>query len=391
MDIVLNILQKGASSAAAGIKQVTDAMNTFDKRTGASGLFSKLGAGFRGQSSFPGQGLAGAMAVGGVAGLVGGVVGAAASALANAFQSAAREALQLGDYIADTAEQLRATPTEILKLRQAASEAGMSEQKMLRGLQGLEAVRSAALGGDAKSAALFQRFGISGSMLGDEKTSAIQIAQAIAKSLGSSGVLRGDVAPLTQLLGRNAENQLKVLAAMDAAKPKLTDEDIARLDRASKGLERLHRSIVSFVGGVISDAYELINGSGKGVTDNSKMGGPFWRRGGYWGGADENGVRMSSGSLFKFGQHVEDKAAADRTAAMTTPEAIKNLKTTTGSPAAITADALARIGIYRGGQNPQLAALQRQVILQQAALRELRRLNSVMDKATSDDSGFAPV
>jgi hypothetical protein len=382
MDIVLNILQKGASSAAAGIKQVTDAMNTFDKRTGASGLFSKLGAGFRGQASFPGQGLAGAMATGGIAGLVGGVVGAAASALANALWTAVREALHLGDYIADTAEQLRSTPTEILKLRQSASEAGMSEQRMLRGLQGLEAVRSSALGGDAKSAALFQRFGISKSMLGDEKISAIQIGQAIAKSLGSSGVLRGDVAPLTQLLGRNAENQLKVLAAMDAAKPRLTDEDIARLDQASKALERLNRDIIEIIGSLISYIRQLYDAS---VSPDDRSAPLFGKRG------FDTSVEMSSPSLFKFGQHGEDKAAADRTAAMTTPEAIKNLKTATASPAAITADALSRIGLYRGGQNPQLAALQRQIILQQSALRELRSLNNVMLRATTDDFPFAPV
>lgn len=147
----------------------------------------------------------------------------------------ASEVVEMVQDIKDMSELLEMSTEDVQRLQKAASEAAIPFTRVVSALQRIEAEKAKALTGDEKSRSLFSMLGIDPGKAGAldilkqtveaSKRGAIENAAAFDLLGAKVGGLKRVVDELNQL------GQLKVMS----------DEDVARIDQASKALENAWR------------------------------------------------------------------------------------------------------------------------------------------------------
>ena len=374
----------------------------------APGLLSRIGGAFTGQLA----GRAGGGLLGGILGAAGGPLGIAAGIggglilgdlakrLAEALADSVKATIRFADEISDLADQMGLSNREVLALRNASGTAGVKSGKAFQGLAALAAARSAALGGDERSLALFQRYGISPEML-NSGASDLQLASNIFGSLGSGGATAADAGPLRALFGKRPEQMMAVLrayASLAGSAATDTEEALGQLGAISDKLEQVqfawqifkgkvagsviqfwkdNASLMGTVAGAAAKYLGPLIGSIPGLS--SIYLGPLIglssiasallpkaaaaaSEAGLFGGPGPNPVPK---------ERKADPNAFDFSASQSLPEGVK-----LGPFAA--ADALARIGLFRGPIDPDRADVFRQ------QLAELRKIRVSQEKTSRD-------
>ncbi len=360
----------------------------------APGLLGRLGGA---ATSFL-AGRAGGGILGGLLGAAGGPLGIAAGIgggliladfgkrLVSALSDSVSSTLRFADEISDLADQMGLSNREVLALRNASGVAGVRSDKAFQGLAALASARSAAMGGDERSLALFQRYGISPDML-NSNASDLRIASNIFGSLGGGVAIASDAGPLKALFGKRPEQMMSVLrayAALVAAAGTDTEEAITELGQVNELIEKAQNAWEIFKAKVISEVisfwkdYAGLLGHVTAIAASwmstivGGMGNPLVQgliqkaidagnEAGLYGGGDP---KLSK-------ERKADPNAFDFSASQSLPEGVK-----LGPFAA--ADALARIGLFRGPIDPDRADVFRQ------QLAELRKIRVSQEKTSRD-------
>ena len=363
----------------------------------APGLLSRIGGAFTGQLA----GRAGGGLLGGILGAAGGPLGIAAGIggglilgdlakrLAGALADSVASTIRFADDIGDMADQMGLSNREVLALQQASGVAGVNSGKAFQGLAALAAARSAALGGDERSLALFSRYGIDPSMLGSG-ASDLTIASKISRSLGSAGPTATDAGPLRSLFGKRPEQMMKVLSIYATLAGLATDETesaLQKLSAISDKITQLKTAWNIFKVKIVSSVTEFwktyAEDIGTVVGAAAKYLGPaigsipFLNPLAKWllpkgaGALNEAGLLGGTGVNPMPKDRGGDPNAFDFSASQSLPEGVK-----LGPFAA--ADALARIGLFRGPIDPDRADVFRQ------QLAELRKIRVSQEKTSRD-------
>lgn len=363
----------------------------------APGLLGRLGGA---ATSFL-AGRAGGGILGGLLGAAGGPLGIAAGIggglilgdlakrLAGALADSVASTIRFADEISDLADQMGISNREVLALRNASGTAGVKSGKAFQGLAALAGARSAALGGDERSLALFQRYGISPQML-NSGASDLQLASSIFGSLGSGGATAADAGPLRALFGKRPEQMMAVLrayASLAGSAATDTEEALGQLGAISDKLEQVqfawqifkgkvagsviqfwkdNASLMGTVAGAAAQYLGPLIGSIPGLSSIASALLPkaaaAASEAGLFGGPGPNPVPK---------ERKADPNAFDFSASQSLPEGVK-----LGPFAA--ADALARIGLFRGPIDPDRADVFRQ------QLAELRKIRVSQEKTSRD-------
>ena len=363
----------------------------------APGLLGRLGGAV---TSFL-AGRAGGGILGGLLGAAGGPLGIAAGIggglilgdlakrLAGALADSVASTIRFADEISDLADQMGISNREVLALRNASGTAGVKSGKAFQGLAALAGARSAALGGDERSLALFQRYGISPQML-NSGASDLQLASSIFSSLGSGGATAADAGPLRALFGKRPEQMMAVLrayASLAGSAATDTEEALGQLGAISDKLEQVqfawqifkgkvagsviqfwkdNASLMGTVAGAAAQYLGPLIGSIPGLSSIANALLPkaaaAASEAGLFGGPGPNPVPK---------ERKADPNAFDFSASQSLPEGVK-----LGPFAA--ADALARIGLFRGPIDPDRADVFRQ------QLAELRKIRVSQEKTSRD-------
>ena len=363
----------------------------------APGLLGRLGGA---ATSFL-AGRAGGGILGGLLGAAGGPLGIAAGIggglilgdlakrLAGALADSVASTIRFADDIGDMADQMGLSNREVLALQQASGVAGVNSGKAFQGLAALAAARSAALGGDERSLALFSRYGIDPSMLGSG-ASDLTIASKISRSLGSAGPTATDAGPLRSLFGKRPEQMMKVLSIYATLAGLATDETesaLQKLSAISDKITQLKTAWNIFKVKIVSSVTEFwktyAEDIGTVVGAAAKYLGPaigsipFLNPLAKWllpkgaGALNEAGLLGGTGVNPMPKDRGGDPNAFDFSASQSLPEGVK-----LGPFAA--ADALARIGLFRGPIDPDRADVFRQ------QLAELRKIRVSQEKTSRD-------
>jgi hypothetical protein len=348
-------------------------------------------------------GRAGGGMLGGLIGSLGGPLGVAAGVggglmlgdlakrIAGAMVNAARGALEFADQIDDLAEQTGLTKIEVLRLRNAAASAGIGSQKAFGAISALGAARSAALGGDANSLALFSRFGVGPGMLAGGASS-LDIGAQIAKSLGSGGISATDQGPLRSLLGRRPEQAfaaLRAYVALNQGAASDTDAALERLANIQTKIEAAQNAFQIFRAKAVSDVIAFWEANSAAIAEVAKgiarvtgasglvglgaaavASNPITRwlatQGLIRGASAASESGLLGGGVTPAANRTADPApfVAPGSAGFTAPSAGVNF----GQLAA--ASALGRIGLFRGAQDPDRVQIFRDQLKELVRIRE---------------------
>ena len=304
------------------------------------------------------------------AGMLGISVGIAS--IAHAITRAVTSAIDFADNIGDLADQTGLTKIQILRLQRASGAAGVSSGVPLAGLSALSSARSAALSGDENAMAAFKRYGIDNATLEGESDN-LSIAQAINNSLGSGGMLPTDRGPLGSLLGRRPERTLAVLRQL--SNTTLPDEggieqNLDKLDKVKGRLDDLSnrwdllmaKTTAFFAGGAGSTADRVADYQSwwdrNWTTKNRFLKKKFDIEDVFPTGVDNRAGNWAD-------KRRMDDALAPRTA-LEGPLAEQLKRPAYPIPQS---DALARIGLYRGGIDSQRADILKSQLEQLRAIK----------------------
>jgi hypothetical protein len=204
-------------------------------------LFQRLAGSFRNSVGMGGG--AGAAGLGGMMGSAAGWAGAAAGTMvaglaykvADSFRQIAQTGLQLADVLGDVSEQLGVQRTEMVRLREGASFAGVSQRTVMRSLGRLGQLRGLAMAGDQEAMALLGNYGISQDMVRGGGSNA-PLAETIARSLGKGGIQPQDDAGLRRIFGENYKAMLASLGKMPEKSP-ISEEALREADRVAASFE----------------------------------------------------------------------------------------------------------------------------------------------------------
>lgn len=363
----------------------------------APGLLGRLGGAVTGMLA----GRAGGGILGGLLGAAGGPLGIAAGIggglilgdlakrLGMALADSVASTVRFADEISDMADQMGLSNREVLNLRNASGTAGVRNGKVFQGLAALAAARSAAMGGDERSLALFERYGIDPAML-DSSMSDLQIASKIFGSLGSAGATAADAGPLRALFGKRPEQMMSVLkayAALSGSAAKDTEEAVAQLGAISDKMEQIGTAWQIFKVKVVSSVIQFwkdnaaLMGSIAGAALNyagpllAAVGGtPLLGKALAKLGTMAVGAANEAGLLGSSGNQPNTDRTAPPDAFSFFPETPPENKL---SPFAA-ADALARIGGFRGPIDPDRVDVFKQ------QLNELRKIRQSQEKTATN-------
>lgn len=327
--------------------------------------------GVQGAGSASGGGSAVAGAAGGLAAL--GSRFFAPAAIGAALLSAVRSTLRFADEMSDLAEQMGITRDQVVSLSRAAGAAGVSTQSVFGALSQLSSARNSALSGDANTLALFKRYG-----LDPKEENIVNLAQKLAGSLGSGGMLASDRDPLGKLLGRRPEGAIAAFRSITGGES--VEKEIAAVDRANAKVEEFFGKLKIFMVKTAAGAISLVENATK--SSPSIYG---------YGGGIGGGTFLPKQTA----PNESPAAVADvaRTAATEAIKVVSNAKTKAKSPAMRDlmytagieqASGLARTGFSLGKMDPEGSGLMRkQIEILEKQLREAKESKAVLQDVLS--------
>jgi len=307
-----------------------------------------------------GGGMLGALGAGGVA--MGAVLGTV---------NMMRWALNTANELGDIGEQFGISRTAAFGLETAASRAGVRRDAVYRGLGTLAQARSAALAGDPTATATFARYGIGSEQL-QNQNNIVALAQAIRQSLGAGGMQGNDVGDLSRLLGGRPGRMLAVLREFQD--PTEMEQSLGNLDDVQTqwetALTKIKKTLLNVMGTI---AYFLNDGWRQVLmAAGISMPGPA--------AAIMAGVALGSdgASNNPVGNDVTGPRAASTTAvpAGGAASAVSGGTFDPTHAARPEADALAKIGLFRGGFDPANAIRQKQL----DTLQRIERIVATMQR-----------
>lgn len=296
----------------------------------------------------------------GPSGLVVGTLAASVAGIAYALKRGFQNAMEFSDQISDMADLIGASRMDVMRMIKASGQAGVRNTTVMNGLSSLAAARGGALSGDEGMLQLFQRYGIGQSVLAGD-TSNLEIGKAIVRSLGSGEMLPTDRIPLGTLFGRRPEQTVAALSTMGrngetpnqrlADSLQAMDEVNTKLEYAVMKLKEASIILSANAAGLVKRfGPTLLNAIGRTVP----------------GAIGNMAIGALGNYLWPQEQTPNNWATKRRNEDTVLRSAESNpIPTTKGGSTAIPSmaipngDALARIGLYRGGIDPARADILR--------------------------------
>ena len=296
----------------------------------------------------------------GPTGLLVGSLAASVAGIAYALKRGFQNAMEFSDQISDMADLIGASRMDVMRMLKASGQAGVRNTAVMNGLSSLAAARGGALSGDEGMTQLFQKYGIGKGMLEGE-TSNLEIAKAIVRSMGSGGMLPTDRVPLGTLFGRRPEQTVAALSTME----RNGESPNARLENALQTMDEVNTKL-EFAVYKLKEASVILSANAVGLVNRfgpAALGAI---------GRTVPGVigKVAVGAIAKYlwPQEATSKSWAAkrqsedtvlRSADSNPIQTSKSVSTTVPSMAVPSGDALARIGLYRGGIDPARADILR--------------------------------
>lgn len=374
----------GAGTALARGIAIKQAMVASDLQALSSGAGGGL-SGLRGILPLLGGGVAGTIGGAFLGGVAGGGIGMAVTGIIGALVRSAEKALEFADEVEDAAFQFRMTGEEMVRLRRAAAMSGVPSAGMMGALSRIESVRAAALGGDSKAMSLLRAYGVTESQVKGD-ASPFELMIAIQRSLGSGGMTSEDRGPLGQLFGRRPE---KVIAALSSLPPAGSADDEERLKRLSEGQDFREKSYFEWdelwrrFWGNLAIIFSKNNpGPGAiGAAIRGERPSSEWmlntpsghsapvipRTVGKYTGFDSVDWNNTLSEWDQESQLADEWAAAGES---------KHRAGSAGPTRMGTADALARIGLFRGGASSTQRLMESQLQQLRQSVEQLRQINT---------------
>lgn len=285
----------------------------------------------------------------GPAGIAVGGIAATVSGMAYAMKKGFQNAMQFSDEIGDYADLLGTSRMEVVRLLKAAGAAGVRSQTVMSGLSAVAAARGGAIAGDDSMIQAFQRYGVSKQML-EGSDSNLKIAQAIVKSLGSGGMLATDRLPLGSIFGRRPEQTFAALQAMQSGGNEiLLEKSLQKMDEVNQKYDELTNKLklsAVIISAILAKAAEFAAPHVRNFVLNNPIGATLFTAGSLAHNAMFPQAPTPSPSWAE--KRRSEDSLPDRTAPTT---ALTNAK----APVKLevpTSEAMARIGLYRGGIDP---------------------------------------
>lgn len=223
-------LAKGIALKQAALSMEIQALSRAGGGSGGVGLKDFL--------PLLGGGITGTIGGAFLGGTVGGGIGVAVAALVHGLMRSAQNAVSFADDLEDAAVQFRMTGAQMLMVRRGASAAGVPVGGIMGALSRIESVRSAAVAGDSRALGLLGAYGVTEDMIRGAATP-LDIALKIKGSLGSGGMTTADRGPLGDLLGRRPEKVLAAIAPIGAGGEASGDAMLSRLSEIEDVQERI--------------------------------------------------------------------------------------------------------------------------------------------------------
>lgn len=342
--------QSALSTSLAKARFEIGRLSAQQKKSGSKGA-----SGLDTISTIAGGGLMGMIPGGAVVGAIGASLAGMGYALKRGFQGS----MEFADEISDMAELLGSSRMDVVRMMKSAGDVGARGQTVMNSLSSMAAARGGALSGDQAMLDLFRRYGVGKSML-EGDASNLSIAQLIVRSLGSSGMLPTDRVPLGSLFGRKPEHTVATLQAMErsGSNPnELLDQSLRKMDEVNQKFDdiifKLKTATVIF-SAVVAKGVEFSLPFLKRAMLARPMGALAY----FGGNALYNKIfpeETEKSPSWAAKRRLDDM---QRTAPT---DAIKSnpSSTTIPSMAVPNGDALARIGLYRGGIDPARADILR--------------------------------
>ncbi|MHC1762924.1 MAG: hypothetical protein AB9869_01275 [Verrucomicrobiia bacterium] len=282
-----------------------------------------------------------------------------------ALVSSINRRLEEADRLKDTADITGMSLKEVLRVREAAMglEGTRTEKAAQMSFAQLAALRADALGGNKEALGLFKGYGVSADALGSD--SILNVAKTIRGSMGTEGPRPENAANLRTFFGRNYQAVLALLTEMGNMGPETT----AKIEETTQSLAAAQTAKEKFKykAGNIWDS--IINKLVVEPWMNPNMSGGWGKGASYIKPAAAPGATPPA----PFVPHT----AVPQTGSVT-PE-VKALNPSLGPGVMPAADALARIGLFRGGVDVS-STLQQYKRQLDAIHRELQHLRSDVAK-----------
>ena len=315
------------------------------------------------------------------------------ASLAAAFSVAAVAAFvrNLGETVGrikDLSEQFGVTTEEIQNVDFALKQSGMAFEDFGQAMAKMGQARRDAVEGNLELRATFEKYGLTVEKLNNPQLRSFDLLMMMSEAMSGMNITAREQVEIQDILGPRAAKLANILGGLSTTKPPeiFKDEDIERIDKAGKSLEKVYSTIQKMAAGPIGRFAESLD---KSLQEWSSKPGKWWQK---IFTTDAKGGALSKAVVA--GLFGEDKKPAAAAAAAAAPgakvenakppeqvvaeglfEIDKNLKKTKPVERAMlplqSADQLGRIGAFSGGASNNVAE---QVKKTTATLVEIKRV-----------------
>lgn len=314
--------------------------------------------------------------------------------LAAAFSVAAVGAFvrNLGEAVGrikDLSEQFGVTTTEIQNVDFALKQSGMAFEDFGQAMSKMGQARRDAVEGNMELRATFEKYGLTVEKLNNPQLRSFDLLMMMSEAMSGMNITAREQVEIQDILGPRAAKLANILGSLSTTKPPeiFKDEDIERIDKAGKSLDKVYTTIQKMAAGPIGRFAESLD---KSLQEWSSKPGKWWQKifttdakGGALSkaviaglfGEDKKPAAVVPAAAAAAGAPVQNAKPPEQVVAEGLFEIDKNLKKTKQVERAMlplqSADQLGRIGAFSGGASNNVVE---QVKKTTATLVEIKRV-----------------
>ena len=170
--------------------------------------------------------------------------------LAAAFSVAAVGAFvrNLGEAVGrikDLSEQFGVTTTEIQNVDFALKQGGMAFEDFGQAMSKMGQARRDAVEGNMELRATFEKYGLTVEKLNNPQLRSFDLLMMMSEAMSGMNITAREQVEIQDILGPRAAKLANILGSLSTTKPPdiFKDEDIERIDKAGKSLEKVYSTI----------------------------------------------------------------------------------------------------------------------------------------------------
>jgi hypothetical protein len=202
--------------------------------------------------------------------------------LAGAFSLAAisafvRDLNQTIGRIKDLSEQFAVTTNEVQNVDFALKQSGMAFEDFGQAMNKMGQARRDAVEGNDELRSVFAKYGLTLQQLNSPQLRNFDLLMMMSEAMSKMNITAREQVQIQDLLGPKAAKLANVLGGLSQTKPPelFSEEDIQRIDKASKSIESLYSTIQKMAAAPIGRFAETLD---QGLKDWSNKPGKWWQK-----------------------------------------------------------------------------------------------------------------